>query len=134
MRSYCAASAGAMACRLALGSGAGAALGCEEQADRETPNHPTTACISRGLRITGVELPHHRGHITLRRPDQRDDPSNHAPPQEKVQQEDGQRVPPAARQRNNRRQEIHEGSKTKAKERKKEGQVHRVTSLALITG
>src|ERR1035437_4320946 len=119
MRSYRASSAGGMACNTVLGSGAGAALGCDEQATSETLNSRTAAArMSRDVHITGPKLPHNRGIVGLRRPDQRDDPSNHAPSQKKVEQEDRQEVPLAPGQGNDRRQKIHH--EPKAEEREEE--------------
>src|ERR1700689_608767 len=66
-----------------------------------------------------TNLPHHNRYIILRRPNQRNNPSNPAPSQKQVQQKDGQQIPLAPRQRNKRRQKIHHQPKA-AEEREKE--------------
>jgi hypothetical protein len=54
----------------------------------------------------------------LRRPNQRYEPADNAPPQEQIQQEDRKRIPFAPHNRNKRRQEVHEKSETKEREEK----------------
>src|SRR5271170_7309507 len=113
MRSYCAESAGGIARSTASGSGA-FSEGWREQAAR-THAKPRTRVVRTYWEITGRRLPRHRGNIGLGRPDQCNDPANYAPPEEKIQQKDRQRIALAAQQSNDRRQKIHA---------KQEGHVH----------
>src|ERR1035437_3801208 len=97
-----------MACNTTSGAGGFAASWWEEHATREIQASTTAGTPMRtDLPITGPKLPHHRGNVVFRRPDQRDDPSDDAPSQEKVEQEDREEVALAPGQRNDRRQEIH---------------------------
>src|ERR1700756_3837166 len=115
MRSTCAGSAAGMPCKTASGSGGFAAVCCEEHPARKiSASTIAVTRMPRDLPITGPKLPHHRGNVVLRRPDQRDDPPNHAPSQEKVEQEDCEEVALAPRQRNDRRQKIHHARQTEA--------------------
>src|ERR1700751_3057510 len=101
MRSTCAGSAVGILCNTTSGSGGFAAFSCEVHPVREIPTSTIAAVrMPRNLPITGPKLPHHRGNVVLRRPDQRDNPPNHAPPQKQIEQEDGEEVPLAPRQRN----------------------------------
>src|SRR5712691_10369593 len=113
MRSTCTGSAAGMLCKTTSGSGGLAAFCCEEHPAREIPASILAAVwMPRDLPITGPKLPHHRGNVVLRRPDQCDDPSNHAPTQKQIEQEDREEVPFAPRQCNDRRQKIHHERQT----------------------
>src|ERR1700722_8613190 len=98
-----------MACNTTSGAGGFVASGCEEHATIAIPSNAISdVSRRRDLPITGPTSPHHRGNVVLRRPNQRDNPSNYAPSQEQIQQEDRRQVPLAASQRNDRRQKIHQ--------------------------
>src|SRR5271165_1600709 len=129
MRSDCAGSARGRACNTAWGSGAFGTFCGEEQAASVTLN-ASNAAVRTCLEITGPNLPYHRWHIVFRRPHQGNDPSNHAPAQEEVQQEDRQQIPLAARQGNDRRQEVQRGSKAKKRKEKMRQEKHVHTSYA----
>src|ERR1700757_2029204 len=102
--SYLTESAAGIACRMACGSGASAPCCCEQPA-RATPANTIDA--KRTCRvITSLNSPRDRWNIVLARPHQRNDPSNHAPAEKEIQQEDRERIALAARQRNDRRQEV----------------------------
>src|SRR5579862_4533277 len=119
MRSNFAGSAAGMACNTTSGAGGFGASCCEEHPTREIPSRMIADTTLRSdLPITVRTLPHHRGYIILRRPDQRNEPSNHAPPQKEIEQEDRQKISLAPSESNNRRQKIHH--KPKAEEREEE--------------
>src|ERR1700676_711395 len=108
MRSTCAALAAGMACNTTSGAGGIAAFCCEHAA-REIPNNRIDDTRRlRDLLITGPRLPHHRGNVLLRRPYQADDPSDYGPSQEKIEQENREKIPLTSSQGDDRRQKIHQ--------------------------
>src|SRR6266567_1544256 len=119
MRSNRAGSAAGMACNTTSGAGGFGASGCEEHATSGIPSSTIDDTpIRNDLPITGPRLPHHRGNIIFRCPDQRDEPSNHAPAQEQVEQKDREEVPLAPGQGNDRWQKIHHEPKTEERKEK----------------
>src|ERR1035437_7619730 len=108
MRSNLAESAAVMACKTTSGAG-GCAAFCCEHATREIPNSKINHIrMDRDLPITGPTLPHHRRNVVFGRPHQRHDPSDYAPSQKQIEQEDREQVPLASGQGNDRRQKIHQ--------------------------
>src|SRR5215472_5788030 len=72
---------------------------------------------------------YHDYRIGFDRPDQRHEPADHAPTQEKVEQEDRKQVPLAARQRNDRREKVHHETQTEKRKQNHVRKMHNRTSL-----
>src|SRR6478609_3849943 len=53
-------------------------------------------------------LPHHHRHILLQRPDQRNNPADHGPSEEQIQDKNGARIPLAPHQRGDGGKEVHQ--------------------------